>query len=69
MKIRQGRCYTVDGASSKVYVRKIKYVGNSYTMACIEFVTKNGWRVIDMVKNAKLYHDRISHWELLEDEV
>lgn len=68
MRLIQGRCYTINGASTKVYVRKIKYVGNKYTMACIEFVTKRRWRVVYMIKNAKLYHDRISNWELLKNE-
>jgi len=69
MKLIQGCCYTVPGASLKVYVRKIKYVSErGYTKACIEFVRKHKWSVFLTIKNVKLMHNQISHWQRIKDE-
>ena len=69
MKLIQGCCYTVPGASLNIYVRKIKYTSLLYTDACIEFVRKGkNWSVFETIKNARLVHSQISHWERVKHE-
>lgn len=64
MKPIQGATYTVPGSSLHIYVVKIRYVSKEYTKAVIEFVRKGkSWSVFCKIKNAKLYHDQISHWQ------
>lgn len=69
MRLIQGCCYTVPGASLKIYVRKIKYVSaeKGYTKACIEFVRKNQWSVFLTIKNVKLIHNQINHWQRVQE--
>lgn len=63
MKPIQGTLYNVNGSSLYLYVRKVRFVSKDYSVAIIEFVTKNKWQVVHTMKNCKLYHERISHWE------
>lgn len=64
MKPIQGGTYTVPGSSLYVYVRKVRHVSSQgYTKAIVEFVKKDKWVVFQTIKSAKLYHDKVSHWQ------
>lgn len=64
MKPLQGVLYKVNGCSLYLYVKKVRYSNKKYTKCIIEFVRKGkSWSVFQTIKSAKIYHDKISHWE------
>lgn len=69
MKPLQGCRYTVPGSSLYIYIKKVRYVSaRGYTKAIIEFIKKDKWVVFQTIKSAKLWHDKISHWQRVKDE-
>lgn len=69
MKVpKQGFLYKVPNCSTYLYLRKIKYRGPEYMMACIELVKKHKWEVIHIVKNAKIYYKNIVDWERVDEK-
>lgn len=62
MKPIKSQFYTIPNSSTFLKVVKIKYAGSNYCVAKIEFYLKSGI-LINTMNNAKLYYDKINHWE------
>ena len=63
MILRQYRCYKIKNGNLKIQVDKIKFRKEEYTKAKITIFNSNGI-YLETINNAKLYHDKIKHWEL-----
>ena len=67
MKLKQGYLYTVPNSTYNVYVKKIQHVSDTYTKAKLEFVSKDKWWKVYYTFNAKLVHESIIHWRIVDD--
>jgi len=65
IKPRTGSTYTIPNGSTYLKVVKVKYSGETYCRAKIQFFTKFGNQLIDTTNNAKIYYENIQHWRRL----